>query len=136
MYPVVRDPRTQNRLLDKRSYHTGGPSSGKDFRAIPVKAQSLSPNGLANFSNPVIPVHKRPTKAGTGLMQLSTQYSKDVTPQDAGEASTRQRAMSAFKRKQLMKWIVDSGAAFHLVRKGDLPVSVQRHIYKSKHPVF
>ena len=69
MYPVVRDLRTQNRLPNKRSYHTGGPSSGKNVGATPVKAQSLSPNGLAKSANPVIPVHKRPVKAGTGLVQ-------------------------------------------------------------------
>ena len=137
MYPVVRDPRTENRLSQKRSYHTGGPHSGKMFGATPVKAQGLSPNGLAKSANPVIPVHKRPAKAGTGVIPMKEKIDlKDSQGKDIGDVSKRQRALSAFKRGQLKRWIIDSGAAFQLVRKGDLPISVQRHIYKSQHPVI
>ena len=65
MYPVVGDHRTENRLNDKRSSHTGGPHSVEMFGAIPVKTASKgtfcsaysSPKGLAKLANPVIPVH-------------------------------------------------------------------------------
>ena len=136
MYPMVRDHRTQTLLAKQKTPHTGGSSSEKNLRAIPVKVANPSPKGLAKPANPVILVHKTASKAGTGIptktnLKVSWKDQRlgepldDTTPETH---CTKQRAVSAFKRKQLQKWIIDSGAAFHLVRKGDLPISVQRHI--------
>ena len=44
--------------------------------------------------------------------------------------------MSARKAEKRQSWIEGSGAAFHLVRKSDLPISVQRQMRKAQHPVI
>ena len=67
MYPMVRDHRPQTLLNDQKKPHTGGSSSGKNLRAIPVKVDNPSPKGLAKSANPVILVHKAASKAGTGI---------------------------------------------------------------------
>ena len=147
MYPVVRDPRSQNRFFEKRIPHTGGPHSGKMSWAIPVKAPGSSLKGLAKIANPVIPVHRKPIKAGTGTVHINdkTEGRKGFEKTGIGQVEDvsqciqnpkRQRTLSACKREHLERWIVDSGASFHLVKRGDLPVSVQRHIHKAKHPLI
>ncbi len=75
-YPVC-DPRSENRLQSERSLDTGGPRSGERPGAIPVNKQS--PKDKAKVASPVIPVHRKPIKAGPIVETLGAKKVSIIT---------------------------------------------------------
>lgn len=115
--------------------------------AIPLRRYS-NRNSPATL---VVVVHMEPIRTAASKVTISDkkQVKEYTVPTLVDGSTARQKselarrgipilnnALLAKKAAKLKNWIVDSGAAFHLVNKSDLPVSIQREIYKATHPVI